>query len=407
VRRRVVVTGLGAVTPLGPDAPSTWAAMREGRSAIGPLRTIPTDGLRCAVAAEIPDFDPAARIDVRRLGYMDRFTQFAVFAAAEALDAAGLRGALGARAGVVIGAGTGGAVATEEGYRRLFVENAGRVHAATIPRVMVSAPAAVIAMETGARGPVFAVSSACASANHAIGTAMQLIRAGAADVILAGGTEAPLCFGGIKGWEALRVLAPDTCRPFSRGRAGLVLAEGAAVAVLEDRDHARARGAPVLGEILGFGMTADAGDLLAPSVEGALAAVRAALADAGLAPEDIDHVNAHGSGTVLNDATETKVIRAAFGRHADRLSVSATKAMHGHALGATGAIELIAVLGALRDGVVPPTVNHLGPDPDCDLDVTPNVPRRRALRAAISNAFAFGGLNAVLAIGPSSFSPGP
>jgi nodulation protein E len=401
VRRRVVVTGLGAVTPLGSDAPSTWAAMREGRSAIGPIRTIATNGLRCAVAAEIPDFAPQARIDPRRLGYMDRFTQLAVVAALEAVDAAGLRGALGPRSGVVMGAGTGGAVATEEGYRRLFVENAGRVHAATIPRVMVSAPAAVIAMETGARGPVLAVSSACASANHAIGTAALFIRAGLADVVLAGGTEAPLCFGGIKGWEALRVLAPDTCRPFSRGRAGLVLAEGAAVAVLEDLDHARARGAPVLGEILGFGMTADAGDLLAPTLDGPLAAVRAALADAGLAPEDIDHINAHGSGTVLNDATETKVIRAAFGAYADRISVSATKSMHGHALGATGAIELIAVLGALREGIVPPTINHLGPDPDCDLDVTPNAPRRRALRAALSNAFAFGGLNAVLAVGPS------
>jgi nodulation protein E len=183
--------------------------------------------------------------------------------------------------------------------------------------------------------------------------------------------------------------------------AEVTLAEGAAVAVLEDLDHARARGAPVLGEILGFGMTADAGDLLAPTLDGPLAAVRAALADAGLAPEDIDHINAHGSGTVLNDAIETKVIRAAFGAYADRISVSATKSMHGHALGATGAIELIAVLGALREGIVPPTINHLGPDPDCDLDVTPNAPRRRALRAALSNAFAFGGLNAVLAVGPS------
>ena len=404
-RRRVVVTGVGAVTPLGLDAPSTWAAMRDGRCAVGPITTLSTDGLRCAIAAEIVGFDPATRIDPRRLGYMDRFTRLAVVAALEAVEAAGLsQGGLGPRTGVVIGAGTGGAVATDDAYRRLFREDAGRVHAATIPRVMVSAPVGVVAMETGAQGPAFAVSSACASANHAIGMAMHLIRAGLVDRVLAGGTEAPLCFGGIKGWEALRVLSPDTCRPFSRGRAGLVLAEGAAMVVLEDLDHARARGAPILGEMLGFGATADAGDLVAPGFDGPLAAVRAALEDAGLAPEEVDHVNAHGSGTVLNDAMETKVIRAAFGAHADRLSISATKSMHGHALGATGAIELIALLGAIREGVIPPTMNFLGADPACDLDVTPNAPRRRPVRVALSNAFAFGGLNAVLAVGPT---PGP
>lgn len=393
---------MGAVTPLGPDAASLWEGLKAGRSAIGPLTSIRTDGLRCAIGAEVRGFDPDARLDPRSVGLMDRFAHLAVAAAHEAAEAARLpldpEAAL--RTGAVFGTGNGGFAAVEEGYRRLFVENANRVHAFTVPRVMPSAAASQVSMALGLQGPGFGTTSACASANHAIGLAAALIRGGAADAVVAGGSEAPIVWGVYKAWEALRVLASDTCRPFSKDRQGLVLAEGAAAVVLEDLDRAVARGAPILAEIAGFGTSADAGDLVAPTLDGPVRAMRAALADAGLAPEDVDYVNAHGSGTPMNDATETRALKEVFGRHAHALSVSSTKSMHGHALGATGAFELIACVGALREGIVPPTANFREADPDCDLDVTPNEARRRPLRAAISNAFAFGGLNAVLAVLP-------
>jgi nodulation protein E len=253
-------------------------------------------------------------------------------------------------------------------------------------------------MRHGLRGPAFVVASACASSNHAIGQAVQLIRSGAADVVVTGGTEACLSYGALRAWEAMRVLANDTCRPFSAGRRGLVLGEGAAVFVLESRVHAEARGALPLAHLAGFGMSADAGDAVAPDARGASRAMDLALADAGLQPQDIDYINAHGTGTQANDVTETRAIRASFGAHAARLAVSSTKAMHGHALGAAGALELIAVLGAIADGVLPPTLNLERPDPECDLDYVPNRPRAARVRAALSNSFAFGGLNAVLAV---------
>lgn len=398
--RRVVVTGVGAVTPLGPDAASLWAGLRAGRSALGPLTTIQTEGLKVAVGGEIRDFDPDARLDRRTVGLMDRFAQLAVAAAREAADAAGLPldDEARLRTGAIVGTGNGGFGATEEGYRRLFVEKANRVHAFTVPRVMPSAAASQVSMALGLQGPSFGTTSACASANHAIGLGMQFVRAGIADAMVVGGAEAPIGWGVFKAWEALRVLAPDTCRPFSKDRAGLVLAEGAAAVVLEPLDRAVARGAPILAEIAGFGTSADAGDLVAPTLDGPVRAMRAALADAGMAPEDVDYVNAHGSGTPMNDATETRAIKEVFGRHAHALSVSSTKSMHGHALGATGAVELIACVRALAEGIVPPTANYREPDPECDLDVTPNEARSRPLRAAVSNAFAFGGLNAVLVV---------
>jgi nodulation protein E len=248
------------------------------------------------------------------------------------------------------------------------------------------------------RGPTFAVASACASANHAIIQAAQMIRYGMADAAITGGTEACLTFGAIRAWEAMRVLADDTCRPFSANRRGLVLGEGAAIFVLESLEHAQARGAVILAELAGIGMTADATDIVMPSAEGGARAMSQALADAGLAPQDVDYINAHGTGTLANDPTETRAIHLAFGAHADRLAVSSTKSMHGHALGASGALELVAVIGALRDGVVPPTANLDKPDPACDLDYVPNTAREMPVRAALSNSFAFGGLNAVLAL---------
>jgi nodulation protein E len=282
--------------------------------------------------------------------------------------------------------------------RRLYGEANPRVHPLTIVRAMSSAPASQVAMAFGLRGPSFGVSSACATSNHAIAQAFGLLRSGEADVAIAGGTEASITRGMVKAWEALRVLADDTCRPFSLGRRGLVLGEGAGVFVLETLEHAQRRGAAVLAELVGAGMTSDASDIVLPDAAGAARAMSGALRMAGLRPDEVDYINAHGTGTPANDSTEVRAIRLAFGDQADRLAVSSTKAMHGHALGAAGAIELIAVLGALRDNVVPPTINHVEPDPACDLNIVPNVAIERPVRAALSNSFAFGGLNAVLAL---------
>jgi nodulation protein E len=266
----------------------------------------------------------------------------------------------------------------------------------TIPRVMGNAGASRISLEFGITGPVFTISSACSSSNHAIGQAFWMVRSGAVDVALAGGSEAPFSLGFLKSWEAMRVVAPDTCRPFSLDRRGLILGEGAAMLVLEPLEAARARGAQVWGEIAGFGMSSDAHHLTQPLAEGAARAMRAALVDSGAPPEAIGYINAHGTGTSANDATETEAIRAVFCAHADRLMVSSTKSMHGHALGAAGALEAAATLAALRGGIIPPTANFTAPDPACDLDVVPNHSRPAEVEWAMSNSFAFGGLNAVL-----------
>ena len=398
--RRVVITGMGCVSALGTTAASTWDGMREGRSGIGTLIGLDDPLLRTRIAAQAKDFNAADHFDEKRLVLLDPVSQYALVAAREAVAQARLEagGDWGERTAVVIGTGIGGASTQEQMAKRLYAEGNPRVHPMVIVRVMPNAPAAQISLELGLRGPTFAVASACASSNHALGQALLLLRSGAADVALAGGTEACITLGTVKAWEAMRVLADDTCRPFSQGRRGLVLGEGAGVFVLETLEHAQARGAHILAEFAGVGMSADAADIVMPDASGAARAMREALTQGGLAPEDVDYINAHGTGTPANDSTETRAIRALFGSHADALAVSSTKSMHGHALGAGGAIELVAVIGALREGVVPPTINYLGPDPECDLNVVPNTAQRRPVRAALSNSFAFGGLNAVLAL---------
>ena len=399
---RVAITGMGAISPLGVGAEALWQGLREGRSAIGPLHHPDAERLRVKVAAQVPDsFDPAANIDERTLPMLDRTSEFALHAAREAVAQSGLyfrQDQLGLRTAVIVGTGVGGETTQDEQSRRLYGENAARAHPLTIVRLMTNASASQISIAWGLRGPTFAVASACASANHAIIQAAQMIRWGLADIAITGGTEACLTYGALKAWEAMRVLADDTCRPFSINRRGLVLGEGAGIFVLESMEHAQARGATILAELAGSGMTADATDIVMPSVDGAAAAMRQALDDAGLAPQDVDYVNAHGTGTQANDVTESNAIRLAFGAHAERLAVSSTKSMHGHALGASGALELVAVIGALRDSVVPPTANLDQVDPACDLDYVPNVGRSMPVRAALSNSFAFGGLNAVLAL---------
>ena len=375
--------------------------MREGRSGIGPLTRLPGADVRLAVAAEIKGFDASRHFDEKRLLLLDPVVQHVLVAAREAVAQAGLDFSDAARAertAVVIGTGAGGEVTHDEANRRLYRDGQARVHPFTIVRSMFSATTSQICLEFGLRGPAFAVSSACASANHALAQAFVLLRSGMADVAVAGASEACLTLGMVKAWEAMRVLADDTCRPFSKQRRGLVLGEGAGVFVLETLEHAQRRGATILAEFAGVGMTSDATDIVLPDAAGAARAMQGALRMAALATADVDYINAHGTGTQANDATETRAIRAVFGADANRLAVTSTKAMHGHALGAAGALELVAVLGALRDSIVPPTANFLEADPACDLDVVPNVARAQPVRAALSNSFAFGGLNAVLAL---------
>ncbi|MFN3993624.1 MAG: beta-ketoacyl-[acyl-carrier-protein] synthase family protein [Tabrizicola flagellatus] len=393
--RRVVVTGLGTVNALAHDAPGTLAAFREGRSGIGPLAFPEAEGLTIRIGAEVRDWRAEDRFPAKDLPLLDRVTQYALVAGAEAVAMAGLSGDLGPRGGVILGTAAGGIRTWEDSYRAVYAEGKTRVSPLVVPRLMHNAPASHLSVRHGLTGPVLAVSSACASANHALGLALQLIRAGAADVMLAGGSEAMLCFGGVKAWEGLRVLAPDACRPFSRGRKGLVIGDGAGVLVLEAEDHARARGARVLAELAGFGMTADAADIVAPGGDGAVRAMRAALADAGLEPQEIGYINAHGTGTLANDRAESAAILEVFGRQAP--PVSSTKAMHGHAIGATGALEAIACVQALIEDRLPPTLGFLEPDPECPLDIISGKGRDVRVQAILSNAFAFGGLNAVLA----------
>ncbi len=394
--RRVVITGAGTVNALARDVAGTVAAFRAGVCGIGPLEFRDVERLSVRVGAAVANWPPEDMFDRAVVPLYDRFTQFAVAAGREAMRDAGLEGALGPRAGCIMGSAAGGIGTWEDSYRAVFADGRNRVSPLVVPRLMHNAAASHLSILHGLQGPVFTVASACASSNHAMGLAMQLIRGGAVDVMLTGGSEAMLCFGGIKAWEGLRVLSPDACRPFSADRTGMVMGEGAAVLVFEAEDHARARGAKVLAEVAGFGMTSDAGAIVAPSVDGAARAMRAALEDAGMAVGDVGYVNAHGTGTAANDRTETAALRQVFG---DRVPpVSSTKAMHGHAIGATGAIEVIACLMALNEGVLPPTIGYREPDADCAIDVVANVARPARVEAALSNAFAFGGLNAVLAL---------
>ena len=399
--QRIVITGQGAISTFGFGAGTLWNHLREGRDGIRPLDHPESAQLRVLIAAQVPAFDPAAYFDEKLLPLLDRFTQLSLLAAREAISESGIdfsAGDAGARTAVVVGSAVGGELTRDAQSRRLYEDKSSRVHPLTIPRTMINAPASLISMAHGLTGPSFAVASACASSNHAIAQAVQAIRSGIADVAVSGGTEACFSVGNLRAWEAMRVLADDTCRPFSRNRRGLVLAEGAAMFVLESLEHAQKRGASILAELAGIGMSSDAGDIVAPSDVGAARSMRLALADAGLDVADIDYINAHGTGTVANDATETRAIHNVFGSAAGRLAVSSTKSMHGHALGASGALELVAVIGALREGVVPPTANYTDADPACDLDVVPNTARCMPVRAALSNSFAFGGLNASLVL---------
>jgi nodulation protein E len=398
---RVVITGIGVVTPIGSARDTFWSALVEARSGIGPITIIPTERLNSRIAAQVLDFKPGDHLDPRRESLLDRFAQFAVVAARSALRDSQLEltEELALDAATIIGNSTGGMNTLDDSFLRLYGQNGTRAHPLSIPRLMSNAACSAVSMDLGLKGPTYTIASACSSGTHAIGQAFSMVRSGQSPIALTGGTEACLTVGTFKGWEALRVLSSDTCRPFSRTRSGLVLGEGAAMFVLETREHAIARGAPIYAEMLGFGMSADAGDITAIDPSGAARAMRGALKDAKLNPDAIDYVNAHGTGTALNDRGETAALRLAFGDAADHLAVSSSKGVLGHSLGAAGALELAATALALHHQIIPPTANFEEADPDCDLDYVPNTARNAPIQNAMSSSFAFGGLNAVLVLG--------
>ena len=397
--RRVVVTGLGVISGLGKDREAFQKALREGRCGMGPITNTECFDLRFRNGAEVKGYDPLDYFSPKEADMIDRFAQFAVIAAREAVCQSGVEWTpeLRESAAIVTGSCVGGQATENQGFWDVYRMGKTRVHPMTIPKTMANAGASAISQEFGITGPAFTISTACASSAHAIGQAFLMVRSGMSDLALTGGSEAPFSYGILKAWEAMRVISPGLCRPFSRDRNGMILGEGGAMMVLEELDHALARGARPIAEIVGFGMSSDAHHVTQPSAEGAAKAVRMALKDAGIESEQIGYVNAHGTGTTVNDVTETIALHQAFGNHARRLAISSTKAMHGHTLGAAGAIESAAAVLALSTGILPPTIHFNECDPECDLDYIPNYSRKADMEYAISNSFAFGGLNAVLA----------
>ncbi len=396
--RRVVITGLGAISALGENVAELTGALRRGFSGIRPIQLVDRSKLRFSNGAEVPGYEPERHFDPKQAAMLDRFAQFAVIAAREAVRQAGLEAgsALFRRAGIITGSCVGGQTTEDEGFVDLYLRGKPRISPLIIPKTMANAGASRISLEFQIRGPVYTISTACSSSNHAIGQAYWAVRSGMIDLAIAGGSEAMFSMGILKAWEAMRVVSPDTCRPFCKDRSGLILGEGGAMMVLETPESARRRGASVLAEVVGFGMSSDAHHLTQPSVEGPALAMQAALDDAGLPPDAIGYINAHGTGTVTNDPTEAAAIRAVFGSHAARIPVSSTKSMHGHTLGAAGALEGVASIAAAREGFLPPTINFTERDPSCDLDVVANAPRPGNPEFVMSNSFAFGGLNAVV-----------
>jgi nodulation protein E len=397
-RPRLVVTGMGVVSALGNDVPSFGASLFDGRAGIGPITLFDNGDMAARVAAEVKGFDPADHFSSADVGLIDRFSQFALVAARQAVAAAGLTagGLAGERRGLFHGTGIGGQGTQDATYRRLYGEGKRKLNPTTVPKLIPSAATSLLTIEFGITGPALTTATACSASGHAIANAVLMLRAGMIDMALAGGSEALLTPGTVRAWEALRVLAPDTCRPFSATRKGTVLGEGAAMVILETLDHARARGAPILAEVIGIGLASDAHHPVQPDRAGIVRTIRAALADAKIAPEAVDYINAHGTATKQNDIQESGAIAEVFGDH--RPAVSSTKSMHGHTLGASSAMELVATIQALHAQCAPPTANFEEADPECDLDLVANQARPMAIDVALSHSFAFGGLNVVLAL---------
>ncbi len=398
--KRVVITGAGTINALAHNVPDTLKAMAEGRCGIGQLVMQDVERLAVQIGAQVQGFEPEKLFNRQQLSLFDRFTQFTLIAAREAIAQSGLSfsGELAARSGVILGNSGGGMTTLDENYRSVYEEGKNRVHPFVVPKLMNNAAASHVSMEFNLKGPSFTVASACASSNHAMAQAFQMVHGGLAPVMVTGGSESMLCFGGVKAWEGLRVMSKDACRPFSANRNGMVQGEGAGIFVFEEYEHARARGAEILAEVAGFAMSSDAADIVMPSKQGAARAISGALRDAKLNREEVGYINAHGTGTAANDKTECAAVADAFGAHADKLMISSTKSMHGHLIGGTGAVELLACIMALRDGIIAPTIGYEEADPECALDIVPNEAREAKVSAALSNAFAFGGLNAVIAL---------
>lgn len=397
--KRVVITGIGVVSAIGNNASDFWASLSAGRSGIDKITKVDVSNVRFQNAAEVRGFEPTEHFDDKYLAWLDPFAQFGVVAAREAVADSKIEftDPLRENGGVITGSCLGGKPTEDKLFFELYGEKKQRFPPVAIPRAMSNAVASHVSMEFGLTGATFTTSTACSSANHAIGQAFWLVRQGTLDVAVTGGSEAPLTYGNLKAWEGMRVVSNDTCRPFSKDRSGMILGEGGAMFVLENLEHAQKRGAKIYAEIVGVGMSADAHHLTMPLAQGAAKAIKGALRDGNLQPEEVGYINAHGTATQANDLMETGAIRLVFGEHADQLAVSSTKSMHGHTLGAAGAIESAAAILALHHSTLPPTANFNEVDPECNLDVVPNEARPAQINAAISNSFAFGGLNAVLA----------
>jgi len=396
---RVVITGLGCISGQGIGVAKFWDALCQGRSSIRPLIGV-ADDIKISTGSQVERLRPEQHFQKDVLPLLDRFSQFAVLAAREAVKDAGLSESneILVKAASIVGTGCGGKQTDEETYAKLYKDQRSRVHPLTIPKGMPSAAASMVSQQIGIKGPVFSIASACASGAHAIIQGRMMIQSGLVDVALVGGTDAPFTYGLLKSWEALRVVSKDTCRPFSKDRSGMVLGEGAGMLVLESERHASQRGARIYAELAGCGMSSDAGHITRPDIDGISRAITGALEDAALPPEAVDYINAHGTGTVTNDLVETEALQGVFGRHAESLAISSTKSMHGHALGASSALELVATTMVVAKNRVPPTANFTEAGEGCTLDYVPNTAREKQVDVALSNAFAFGGLNAVIAL---------
>ena len=397
---RVVITGAGVVSSLGMDLTTNFKSLSEGKNGIGPIDFLNAERLSIRIGGQIHNFDPNNHFSKQEKSIYDKFTQFALIASKQAVSSSGieLKDKDSTEIGVILGTAGGGLQTQDENYRQVYEEGKNRVHPLIVPKLMNNAAASNVSIKFNAKGPCFTIASACSSSNHAMGLALNLIRSGAIKVAITGGSESMLCFGGIKAWEGLRIMSKESCRPFCQTRDGMVQGEGAAIFIFENYQNAKKRGANILAEVAGFSMTSDAKDIVNPSQKGAARAILGALKDAKFNPEDIGYINAHGTGTLVNDKTECAAIKEVFKTHTKEIMISSTKSMHGHLIGGTGAVELLACLLALNDNIIAPTINYRKNDPDCDLDVVPNTARHKNVNCVLSNSFAFGGLNAVLAL---------
>ncbi len=397
---RVVITGAGAVSSLGMNVNTIFNSLSEGRSGITPINFLNDKRLSVKIGGQIHEFNPDEYFSKQEKSIYDKFTQFALIATKQAISSSGLelKEKDSFQLGVILGTAGGGLQTQDENYRQVYEEGKNRVHPLIVPKLMNNAAASNVSINFNAQGPCFTIASACSSSNHAMGQALNLIRSGVIKVAITGGSESMLCFGGIKAWEGLRIMSKEACRPFCKTRDGMVQGEGAAIFIFENYENAKRRGANILAEVAGFSMTSDAHDIVNPSKKGAARAISGALKDAKFNPEDVGYINAHGTGTLANDKTECAAIKDVFINHAKKLMISSTKSMHGHLIGGTGAVELLSCILALTNGIIAPTINYVKVDPNCDLDVVPNTAREKNIECVLSNSFAFGGLNAVLAL---------